>query len=128
MMPVLPDQIEQFLSRHLTAVDQLDLLVLLYNSPQTEWTADAAAQVVHCPVDKAKTYLDQLEQQGFLGASGAPDRRYRYQPQDETRGQEARAMVEFYRERPVSVIRRIYDQAQNPLRAFADAFKLKPLS
>lgn len=124
-MPVLPEHIEQFLRQHIAAVDQIDLLVLLFNSPETEWTAAAAGQVVHCPTEKADTHLRQLEQQGFLTASAAPERRYRYRPRDAAGHQAAAAMVEFYRERPVSVIRRIYDQTQDPVRAFADAFRLK---
>jgi hypothetical protein len=124
-MPALPDPIEQFLSRHIGSVDQLDLLVLLFNSPQTEWSVAAASQVVHCPADKAQTALDRLAQQGLLAiVSAAPEPRYRYVPRDDPQHQTVAAMIAFYRERPVTVIRRVYEQPTDSVQAFADAFKL----
>lgn len=123
-MPILPRHIERFLEDHIASVDQLELLVLLFNSPQTAWTAAAAGQIVHCPTQKAETYLQALAGQGFLAAGDAPGGSYRYDPRDSARDQAVRDMVDFYRERPVSVIRRVYEPRVDKVQAFADAFKL----
>lgn len=125
-MASLPDRIARFLSRYIRSVDRLDLLVLLFNSPQTDWTAAAAAADVHCPVDVAQADLDRLLEHGFLTVQHAPERSYRYAPRDAVRKQEVEELAAFYRERPVTVIRRIYEQPPDAVQAFADALKLGP--
>lgn len=124
-MPALPENVESFLARYIWSVDQLDLLVLLFNSPQTEWSVAAASQMLHCPEPVAQTALDRLCADGFLSVRATPTKVYRYTPIDGALGQSTQEMVDAYRERPVSVIRRVYEQKADPLRVFADAFKLK---
>lgn len=125
IMAVLPEHIEKSLLRHIDCVDQLDLLVLLFNSPQTEWSVAAASQVVHCPSGVAQAQLEGLAGRGFLAARVTTDKVYRYSPASEALHQEARALVQTYQERPVTVIRFLYAKPADSVRAFADAFKLK---
>lgn len=125
-MPVLPDAIERFLRTHITSVDHLDLLVLLVNSPETEWTVEAAAQVVHGRPDQAEACLERLVTSGLAAVRRTPEPRYRSVAPRGPLAADTAVMVAFYRERPVSVIRRIYEQGSDGLRAFADAFKIRP--
>ncbi len=125
-MAALPEPIQQFLVRHIDCVDQLDLLVLLFNSLQTEWSAATASLVVHCPATVAQAKLDALAAQGLLAVRATSGKVYGYAPASEALHRQTAAMIETYRERPVTVIRFIYEKAADALRAFADAFKLNP--
>jgi hypothetical protein len=125
-MATLPENVERFLASYIDSVDQLELAILLFNSPQTEWSAAAASQVVHCSESVAQEKLERLAAHGLLAVRATPQKTYRYAPQDEALATLTQAMADTYRERPVSVIRRIYEQPVDPLRAFADAFKIKP--
>jgi hypothetical protein len=71
-------------------------------------------------------HLTALHARGLLAVDGrGADCVARHGPHTAELSDQVNRLLHFYRERPVSMIKMIYDQAKSPLRNFADAFRLR---
>jgi hypothetical protein len=122
----LPEDVCRFLGENIESIDQLEVLRVLGEGPAREWTAAAlAAEVQGPPADMAE-HLAALARRGLI----ATERRgaeavWRYAPASPELDGIVGRLLKCYRERPVSMIKLVYAQAADPLRAFADAFRLR---
>ena len=119
----LPEAVRELVRRDLASMTHLDVLLLLYRSPDREWTpADAAGQL-QGTVETVGHALRDLDRSGLTvrGPGGG----HRYAPERP----EARATVEMladtYNRFPVQLIRAIYERPADPVQSVADAFRLK---
>ncbi|MEA2464881.1 MAG: hypothetical protein QOJ98_2628 [Acidobacteriota bacterium] len=125
-MPVqLSDTLSQFIRERLPSLEQIEIVLLLRRDPARAWTAPEVAGNLNTPPESTAMRLFLLASNGvivFDTSSGLP--RYRYIP-----SMPEEVMVE---------LDRVYDQDRDtlvavtggtvtpdPLRSFADAFKLK---
>jgi hypothetical protein len=58
---------------------ELDLLLLLYRSPETFWTAAAACSVLEASEDTVRSSLEKLERAGLIERGKATEA-FRYSP------------------------------------------------
>jgi hypothetical protein len=122
----LPEDVCRFLGENIESIDQLELLRVLGEEPGRAWTGPALAAAVQAPPDDVPAHLAALAGRGLLAASGrGAEALWRYAPASPEVDARVRALLQCYRERPVSMIKFVYAQAADPLRAFADAFRLR---
>lgn len=124
MSDQFPEDVRRFITDRIDSVEQLEILLLLREGPEREWTAEAVGQAIYTSPLSAHLRLTGLQTCSLVSCQGNPSV-YRYQ-----RGTpETEAIIdrlrELYRERRVSVIGAIYSRSRGPAQAFADAFKFR---
>ena len=121
----IPEDVRQFLDRSIESIDQLEVLRVLGDDRAAEWTVAKLGEVVQGDPAAIGGHVAALHARGLLAAEkrGA-DWVCRYGPRDDLEPQVAR-LLQCYRERPVSMIKLVYARAKDPLRSFADAFRLR---
>jgi hypothetical protein len=125
-LPVpLSDQLTQFIRDRLPSLEQIEIVLLLRRDPARAWTAPEVAGNLATPPESTAMRLFLLASNGvvlFDGSSGLP--RYRY-----AAGIPEGVMAELetaYTERRENLIAIVGGgSTPDPLRSFADAFKLK---
>ena len=124
-MNPLPDDILRFLYGNIESVDQLEVLRVLGDDRGRDWTAHAlAAEVQGDPVVIAAD-VAALKARGLLAAEArGAEVVVRYGPGPATADLVGR-LLDLYKERPVTMIKMVYDRAKDPLRTLADAFRLR---
>ena len=116
---------QSFIADHVTSAEQLEVLLLLHGNPGTDFTAAEVSQRVYTVPAAATLRLEELVAAGLLQSDRASDPRYRYAPQSARLGERVDALARAYRADRVGVIRFIFAKPVDPLRSFADAFRLK---
>ena len=127
MADLFPEDVRRFIDGHVASVDQLELLRLLWEAPEAVWTgADLAADLQTSPAE-AVAQLTALQRRGLLQVeAGGAEPLYRYGARDAELDGLLRTTLQHYRERPVSMIKFVAARAKDPLRSFADAFRVRP--
>ncbi|HET9424187.1 MAG TPA: hypothetical protein VFO55_02360 [Gemmatimonadaceae bacterium] len=104
-------------------MEHVELLLSLAGG--RELRVEDAAAVIHAGVDVAARRLADLEAAGLVARDQGDRALFRYSP----RTVESRAAVEelsrMYNQRPVTLVRSIYERPVSPIRSFADAFRFR---
>lgn len=116
-------EIRRFIDQHVESVAQLEVLLLLKQHPERDWTADDMAKALYAAPEMCAGLLQEWARRGFAVAM-APGPKYRYRESPEL-DQLVVQLAELYRERRVSVITLIYAKPVDRVRTFADAFRLR---
>ncbi|MEO2090791.1 MAG: hypothetical protein ABGY75_15000 [Gemmataceae bacterium] len=124
-MEPIPEDVRQFLDRSIESIDQLEVLRVLGDDREAEWTAGQLGEVVQADPAAVSGHVAALHARGLLAAEKkGTDWVCRYGPRADLEPQVVR-LLQCYRERPVSMIKLVYARANDPLRSFADAFRLR---
>lgn len=125
-MEPIPEDIVAFLDANVESFEQLELLRILGQAPDKEWQLAELAREVQVDVQTAARHAAALGARGLLThvVRGA-ETVYRYGCEKPVLERKLREMLRVYNERPVSMIKLVYAQASNPLRAFSDAFRVR---
>lgn len=119
----LSENLERFIRERLPSTEQIDIVLLLREDRERAWSAPEVAQHLGTPPESTAMRLFLLASNGvvsFDATGGAP--RYRYNPADDALVTE---LTEVYQARPGDIYALVGAPARDPLRSFADAFKLK---
>jgi len=119
-------ELSGFLKGRLSSADQIAIVVLLLGSPERSWTALEVAQALDMAPESTAMRLFLLASSGLIAfePSGVP--RYRYVPADENTDRLMRELVHAYAGSRTELLSAIGLPAESdPIRSFADAFKLK---
>jgi DNA-binding IclR family transcriptional regulator len=120
----LPQEIRELLSKHIKSVGQLEALFTFCDFPERNWTAEQLGQELRSNTTSAAKQILHLSQQGFIKQTD--DRKnFIFGPQNPGLGKDVEKLRTYYKEMPVAVIAYIYQQPQDKLKSFADAFKLR---
>lgn len=126
MVDPLPEEVKQFMEANIDSVEQLEILRVLGEDPQREWPAAELAREVQTPASNILTHLAALRARGLLVTeTRGADLFCRHGADSREREGMLTRLLQVYRERPVSMIRLVYARAKDPLKTFADAFRLK---
>ena len=125
-MNPLPEEVKRFLEANIDSVDQLEILRVLGEDPRKEWHAVDLAREVQSAAQSIDAHLAALNARGllFLQKRGA-ELFCRYGPSSPELVERAAQLLQVYRERPVTMIKLVYATARDPLKTFAEAFRLK---
>lgn len=118
-----PPEVRQFIFRHLSSVEELEILVMLVNGSGKEWTIEAIYQGILSSRPSVERGLEKFTAAGLAAKSAAAPVTYALLPN----GEEAtiRELARCYRKAPVRVIEAIYQKNRGSVQGFADAFKFK---
>lgn len=121
----LPGEVRQLVARHVTTMEQVEVLLLLVRSPDRALTADEIrAELRLPPTAPAAASFATLEAGGLIEREATHPPRYRYAPANAALRRAVELLAIAYNERPVTLIRLIYERP-NPVQIFADAFRLR---
>lgn len=122
----IPDELVAFLKGRLTTADQIEIVLLLLRDPSRSWTASEVSVELGMAPESAAMRLFLLASQGLILFEPSSVPRYRYAGADETADRLLRELAQTYATNRAEVIRAIDARTDaDPLRSFADAFKLK---
>jgi hypothetical protein len=123
--PDFTDDFCGFLQRNVTNVDAAELLLLLFQHPDTAWQPQELVtrlQSVTALVETdVRRHLDLFERSGLVARD--PEQRVRYRIGSEAA--HVAALARLYLERPVTLFRVIYALRDSKISTFADAFNLR---
>jgi hypothetical protein len=121
----LPQRVQRFLMTHIDSIEKLEVLLLLRNRAEREWTASEVALELRITEASAAARLAELASVGlFISNRGTPAA-YRYSPASSEDVRSISELATTYSERRVSVITFIFSKPQERVRGFADAFLLR---
>jgi len=122
----LPEELRRFIQSNVPTYVAAELLLFLAQHPDKQWTPDEIVNEIKPSVitfSAVKEYLALFVAQGLVVE--IPGARYQYQTASPEVKAAVNALAKAYNERPVTLIRTIYDLAKSKIQSFADAFKLK---
>jgi hypothetical protein len=126
MAPPLPDDVRKFLDEHIDSLEQLEILRVLAEDPGREWSAAELAAAIQADAGAAAGHVGLLAGRGLLtpvprGAETAA----RHGAKSPESAAQVFRLLDAYRQRPVTMIKLVYERANERLRAFSDAFRLR---
>jgi len=113
-----------FLQQRLTSIDQIEIVLLLMRDPARAWTAPEVAAAVGTPQESAAMRLFLLASGGLIVFEAAGMPKYRYASGNAEADAMLSELAELYEVDPAGVAV-LVGAPPDPLRSFADAFKLK---
>lgn len=120
----IPGPTRQFIIDHIGSVAELELLLLLRQHAQRDWSAREVARELRVEMRWTARTLDELRAEGLLARPEGPAVRYRYCPSSLKQGRTIDEMARCYEERRVSLVTLIYSKPRDHIRSFANAFRL----
>ncbi len=122
-MNSLPEDVHRFLDQHIESVEQLEVLLLLWRTPERGWTSDEVATAVYSHPSSVVRRLAMLLGQGLLREREPGC--YQYAPRTADLHDTVTRLDQVYRERRVAVITLIASKPIENVRAFSDAFRIR---
>ncbi len=121
----LPAAVTAFLDAHIDSLEQLELLLVVMQTPQRWWDASAVSAQLGVHPDAARSALEHLAAHNLLAIRVTGDVRYQYQPGRPELADAARLVGDVYRQRRVAVLQAVTQPERRSLRDFADAFRIR---
>jgi len=121
----IPPEVRQFIADHIDSVLQLEILLLLLNHPQQDYSIADLATELRVDVSFVSEQLDNLCARGILTCTNQQDKLFRYGPRSPELNRAIEGLRTAYADRRVSVISLIFAKPVDKLRSFADAFRLR---
>jgi len=118
----ISDELLGFIARFIHSVEQIEILCIFARAPAKTWTEEEVFKEIQSSRTSVAANLGLFC--GRLLHFDAPTG-YRFSPESPDLGRLALELVKTYHERRVTVINAIYREPVDPIRDFADAFKLR---
>ena len=119
----IPSNVRAFLNDHVESVVQVEVLLLLYAEPARAFSTADVVSALRIESAWAEAQLSNLCARGMLAESGAGS--YRWGPRTAEIEAAVAGLAQAYADRRVTVIGLIYAKPADPLRSFADAFRIR---
>ncbi|MBS1984739.1 MAG: hypothetical protein JST16_11255 [Bdellovibrionales bacterium] len=115
-----------FIKKYLDSIEQLEILLLLYRTPTTEWTLERLSQEMRTSQTSARNRLNSLVSAGLVVVvhnEGEPA--FRYVDTNEQLHYQVSLLEQEYKIRRMRVIDCIYAPPAEKMLTFKDAFKIR---
>lgn len=123
-MDPIPEEVKRFVEANIDSVEQMEILRVLGENPEREWSAADLAREV--PGTAINAHLAALRARGLVAIlTHGVESFARHGPTTPELEDMVRRLLQVYRERPVTMIRFVYARARDPLKTFAEAFRFK---
>jgi len=120
----LPTSVQQFLSKYIQSLEQLEVLLLLRNSENRFWTSAEVYEVVRSSRSSIEERLESFVLLGFFAKDEGPPPTFCYAPK-EILAAAVDETASAYQKWRVRVIEAIFTPVVDPAQRFADAFKVR---
>jgi hypothetical protein len=118
----LPDNVKLFLRETVSSVEQLEILLHVFNHSAAPMTAEAVAKALYISQEIASDRLQTYANRGILNATGSVPPAYSINSSNSETLRMLAEIGSLYRERRVSLINFIYSAPSSTIQSFADAF------
>jgi hypothetical protein len=118
----LSAQVRDFVIRHITSIEQLELLLLFASDPAKSWIIEQLVKEISSSPESVNQRVQQLVEEGFLARNGDI---FRFAPNSPEKAAVVPELLAAYRNYRVRITELIYSRA-GVLKVFSDAFKLRP--
>jgi hypothetical protein len=122
--PVSPE-LRQLLEQRLASVEQIEVVLLLMREPDRSWTAPEVAQALGAAPEAVAMRLFLLASSALILFEAAAVPRYRYASRDREQDRLLRELAQVYANDRRTIASIVETGPRDPIRSFADAFKLK---
>ena len=119
----IPANVRRFLHDQIESVVQVEVLLLLYAEPARAFCGADVVAALRVEPAWAAAQLSDLCGRGILAEAGPGS--YRFAPRTAEVADAVAGLARAYADRRVTVIGLIYAKPSEPLRSFADAFRLR---
>ena len=124
-MTVLSEPLRSFLLQRLSSVEQMEVVLLLRADRERSWTAPEVAAALRTAPEPAAMRLFLLASGGLLAFEPSAVPRYRYAGVDAESDALLEELDTAFKADREAVQAAVDSSARDPIRSFADAFKLK---
>jgi predicted ArsR family transcriptional regulator len=122
--PEFTRELRELIDHHLGSIDEIEVLLTVF-ARRGELMAPAdVATATQKPESAAREHLKQLAARGFV-VHHEMDDAYSYPTRAGDTDGAIEQLSRMYNERPVTLIRALYDRPSTAVRSFADAFRLR---
>jgi hypothetical protein len=121
MSDPVPEELRDFIARHIDSVAQLEALLLVRSASDQYWDVPVVARRLYISDQEASDTLSQLAAHGLLATEAD---RYRFAPQTQELLDRVDVLAERYKRQLIPITNLIHAKPRR-IRQFADAFKLK---
>jgi hypothetical protein len=121
----LPEEVRRLIAENIDSVEQLEILLLLFQHPDRSWNAETVARELRISPISAGERLEDLTYDGFVSRADGSEAGYRYGPESPELDAAVRGLATAYPTRRVTVINLIFSKPVDKIRTFADAFRLR---
>ncbi len=120
----IPPAVRDLIQLHIDSVEQLEVLLLLHDHRDRDWSAGDVAAELRTNQQSTATRLADLTARGLVAEGSARDR-YRFAPRTDDLAAAVDGLAREYAVRRVSVITSIFAKPLDRIRSFADAFRFR---
>jgi hypothetical protein len=117
-----PEDVKEFIGKHIHSIAQLEVLLMLHDEPERTWTVEEITSRLYLQSEMVGHLLKDIANRGFAIET---EGRYRYQPTNEVESELVHRLNRVYQERRVAVTTEIFSKPIDFVKAFADAFRLR---
>lgn len=121
----IPAPVVRFVAEHIASLDQLELLLLLLQSPDKWWDATSVAREIGMDTNSARRALERFASHNLLAIAITGDVRYRFQPGEARLRDGAEAFNAAYRTNRLAILHLVTAQPERGIRDFAKAFRIR---
>ncbi|HEX8212171.1 MAG TPA: hypothetical protein VF584_18485 [Longimicrobium sp.] len=121
----ISDEARRLIADRIPTAEMLEILLLLAGSPERGWTADEVSRQVFTVPAAAIASLEGLVRQGLAASDRAANPTYRFAPATPELERQVAALSAAYRQSRVAVIQLVFARPSDPVRSFADAFRMR---
>jgi hypothetical protein len=119
----IPAEVRRLVRERVTTMDHVEVLMRLHGSPDTPMTAAEVEASSRLGPDTVRRSLEHLARAGLASHDSDTDRWRMTAAGDDRRAVDALSIM--YHQRPVSLVKLIYEQPPTPLKLFSDAFRIR---
>lgn len=123
-MAAVSEQLKKFLEQRLSTLQHIEVVLLLRGDPARSWTAPEVAATLGSAPETAAMRLFLLASGGLIAFEPNSIPRYRYANTDAATDSMLQELTEVFTANPEAVAAAV-EAPRDPIRSFADAFKLK---
>jgi hypothetical protein len=124
MQPLSP-AVEQFISKHIESLAQLETLLMMRREPERAWTCDALTKLLYLRAEDCGAIFSDLVARGLVQRAALEPPQFQYRSQGPATDSLVDELAAAYQERRVAVITQIYSKPINKVQTFADAFRFR---
>lgn len=118
----LPLEVKSFLIQFIDSISHLEVLLMLYSTPEKKWDAQNVSKELRSNVTAATIQLENLQSKGLITV----DESHQYSYHESSALHETiKLLFNLYHAKPVAVVSCIYEKPTDKLKGFSDAFKIK---
>lgn len=122
-MEEIPQEVRDLVRRHVTSGDHLEILMRMFDAGEKAFSVDELRRVTHIAERSVVRCLDELSEAGIVRQVSPTA--WQYGPRTVQEREALDKLAQMYHQRPVTLVRLVYERPSAPLKSFSDAFRLR---